>query len=391
MEESTIKYISSPEPCKSMAEGNIAQIDKLLKKRYEDYPLRKQSYYDTAKAIRTFTEELIQKTEPRAPTKKESAHLTKIIKHPIFIGGPMKSGTTLMTQLLDNHPELVVIPGDAHYAKRFRKKRWDNVSFIDHWNRVMILISGKQPYWFFGRNEEAYETFVSYQQYYLKREKNQFLSAVKSLYLLVGSPKTKHWVEKTPSNEFHYKQIKHDFPQAQFIHVLRNPLENITSLKKLKNLREWHSTVAYYAAMIKASYYYAKKNKRKNPENYFTISYEKVTTETEKSMKKLCKEIGLAYNKTLLEPTENGKKGIANSMYDKDRVQGKILDKSKSKRWKKELTTNEKRIIVSLLRREGRKGHYFGKEELQYYNLIYRLTLTPFYWLYLLRWRLISK
>src|SRR6266403_2007108 len=53
------------------------------------------------------------------PTPVETAHALSWLRRPIFICGHHRSGTTLLQQLLDWHPQLVVLPSEGTYFSSF--------------------------------------------------------------------------------------------------------------------------------------------------------------------------------------------------------------------------------------------------------------------------------
>lgn len=151
----------------------------------------------------------------------------------------MKSGTTLMTQLLDNHPSLVVMPGDSTLYTNFNDYSGTFDKLSNHWMQRMINPSGKKPFWFLGKDLKAYEVFLLYLGYFLETPYDTFQAVVASVFCSNPnrSMSAQYWVEKTPENELHATALKKIYPKARFIHVLRDPLVNIASIEKMRLLK----------------------------------------------------------------------------------------------------------------------------------------------------------
>ena len=76
---------------------------------------------------------------PVVLTKKESVQALEWLERPVFICGHHRSGTTLMQQLLDSHPELLVLPSEGTYFTSFAYAARANTSsgdvdrFVEDW------------------------------------------------------------------------------------------------------------------------------------------------------------------------------------------------------------------------------------------------------------------
>jgi len=83
----------------------------------------------------------------------------------------MKSGTTLILNLLDNHTDIFALPGDSHFASSFDQWKNDDYSTImDYWIHRLINPTGKEPFWFLGPDLSSLETFSKYLYYFLKEK-----------------------------------------------------------------------------------------------------------------------------------------------------------------------------------------------------------------------------
>lgn len=336
----------------------VENISKLLQERTAVFPVRDESFERLNSGIQSFAKYLIADIDFDNYKHDASvvADAIKLADSPVFICGSMKSGTTLIAHLLDAHPDLLVMPGDSHFMNQMNN--WQRGQFNEiasYWIHRIINPTGQEPFWFFDKSEEPFNIFLAYLWYFLKNtEKDVFVcvvmsfQAVNSIYY--GLPARKYWVEKTPHNELYTQKLVQIFPQAKFIHILRNPLENIASLRKLDDYRGWQSSALSHARDIKTLFRAAQKNlEALGNESYLVVKYEELTSNPLGFLNKICMFLDISFEQTLLTPTENGKPAVSNSMFQSDRVKGRILNRGQNKRYLKELSQKELKNIVTEL------------------------------------------
>lgn len=69
--------------------------------------------------------------------------LAAFADRPVFLCGCMKAGTTLLTQLLDDHPQLMVMPGDSHLTDFIEQREYEPLA--RHWLGRLVSPTGKTP------------------------------------------------------------------------------------------------------------------------------------------------------------------------------------------------------------------------------------------------------
>lgn len=202
---------------------------------------------------------------------------------PFFILGTGRNGSTLLSCLLNNHPDLFV-PSE-HYAfpkglvfwNFSRLLGWENFvsSFIDN-------LEEKQVAW-----QLDWTAMKSKYKTINKKDRNlRFL--IDGLYreeAKIHKQTFKYWGDKTPLNTDHLNLIMSAFPDAKFIYLVRDPRAVINSYihypKHLKSLNFW-------------MWKWEKRNKqwqelsRKIPERTLMLRYEDLVLETEKVLRDIC-------------------------------------------------------------------------------------------------------
>ncbi|HEY9202187.1 MAG TPA: sulfotransferase [Gammaproteobacteria bacterium] len=202
-----------------------------------------------------------------------------IIKKPIFIGGFMRSGTTLLRYLLDSHPNISCGPETVRFIPELRQ-------YIDN-----VLCS---------------EVFVETLDNFNLTEKAFLNLAARDPIASFFSPfceanDKKRWATKTPSNILHFDFLGRLFPDAHFIHVIRDGRDCLCSLNNvdwwgepLKNPVTFYNTAKRWAEYVETGREHGKNL------NYMEITYEDLTASPKQVLAKILSFIGEDWDDALL-------------------------------------------------------------------------------------------
>src|SRR6202011_556701 len=174
-----------------------------------------------------------------------------------FIAGQAKSRTTLLAALLDNHPELLVLPLETayfptvlrKYGRSGRRAQFDYLT-KESFSRVLF---GGEPKW----REHVYKDFP--QQKFLEKfehvafdlanTQRDLLALMAEAYAeTTGVPldRTKRWIEKTPANRNHVNEVFARFPHAKLLVTLRDPRAILATQIALEKTRRTKRFSVYY-------------------------------------------------------------------------------------------------------------------------------------------------
>jgi hypothetical protein len=144
-----------------------------------------------------------------------STDLPNRADRPIFIGGLMKSGTSLLRVLVGQHP-LVFASFETHWFDPALRENWR-----DPQSRRMTLLRE-----FFDIDDAAYARLCAEKQTNPARE---FIDIVlENAAAAAGKPR---WAEKTPANIRHWPLIRRLWPDAKLVHVTREYRDCFASWK----------------------------------------------------------------------------------------------------------------------------------------------------------------
>ncbi len=350
----------------------IAQLEILLHKRANVYPVRDKNYIELQQGITTFAKLLLNKldTTNSQPTAVILSKLAQIRYQPIFICGGMKTGTSLMVQLLDGHPNLLVMPGDSRYAQSFLNFKGNFESLAIYWLKRLINPTGKAPFWLLGKEQEKYQIFLQYLHffYHQNKTKDVFFDVISAIYATdyLKLREVKYWVEKTPTNELQVQKLLANYPKAKFINMTRDPLDNLPSLKKMFTYKGERFNILRTSKLIKKQLQAAINNEQQLGSQYYSIvRYEDLVNQPEKHMESISEFLKIPYVEELITPTQNKELAISNTMYLENRSEGLVYNRTKEDRWKKNLTKWQKIFVVSYLFKEVKAVGYTQWQEIR--------------------------
>ena len=361
-----------------------SRIDKVLAERDRLFPKQDPSNtLASRESLRSYGQDLLKLRKRDWQPDEQLVDAAKpVTETPVFICGFMKSGTTLLTGLLDGHPELIVMPGDSRMLNLIqRQSRTSHVSQLNDWDLYWIsrLVNptGQRPFWILGESDQPYVEFLEYLNYWLKglpsESRSPFLAVVLSYFCAnrrrPSNPKM--WVEKMPGNEHRIRSISALFPQSKFLHIVRDPRANLASLKKLKTVRgqTWNCAESGYA--LHRSFKCGETNQRRlGKERYCVLLYEDLIQDSPSAMGRIADFLGIAHSDSLLQPSVNGDPAVSNSMYRDRRVEGQVL-KEPGEKWRQTLTPEEVLTISGILHSTAGR---WGYELADHPNLAYRMA-----------------
>jgi hypothetical protein len=188
-------------------------------------------------------------------------------------------------------------------------------------------------------------------EYLPSTDRRAFLAVVFAFYCAnPRRPNCPHlWIEKTPGNEMQVVQILKLFPSARFIHIIRDPRSNLTSLKRLYKVRERSWQVEEVATHLRNSIETGLSHQAHlGKDRYHLLQYEDLVTHPEIEMEKITRFLGIKMRPVLLTPTTNGLPAKPNSMYDNTNVYGKVLPTLRNN-WQAELDVQERKKMLAIL------------------------------------------
>lgn len=349
-----------------MEQEVLDRYDQVLTKQSSAYPLKYYNQREELIAVQQrFIPELTQLANSPAMqplSALEAASSPLQLDQPFFILGFPKSGTTFLNYLLDSHPDLLVLPGDAHYLSTLTQySRMTPTERLAEMRQYLIRLVihpiGLSPFWLLSNGEPTWQPYAQLLRYFEDAVAQLATSplaiwqaALRAFHM--ANPSAKYWVEKTPSNEQHVAQLLAQYPKAKFVHIVRHPYANLVSMKKMPMQGfEW-DVMGYQAAHLRRSMKLAKQNQQQyGTERYLVVHYEKLIADTDNQRDKVAHFLGINPHPNLHHATILGLPATANSSYkDRRGMNQDILQAHE--RWRDDLEAWELDLIAFLMRNQ---------------------------------------
>lgn len=284
---------------------------------------------------------------------------------PVFICGHPKAGTTLIRNLLDSHPQLVVFPRETVFFRRYMRlaHTLEEVKTPEKAEKLWSIVFGEAKTGSNGGQssggsfslDRLRDTFFARDNLGEIRHPGDLLSALVLAYgEVVGYEldSVRWWVEKTPYQEQFTRQTLTWWPNARFIHIVRDPCDNYASYQRKHS--NWEA--GFFAANWNPSTRTGFKNaERLGPETYLVMPYEDLVHDPEAKLAQICDFLEIEDHPCLRQPTQSGQPWRGNSMFD-DRFSA--ISTAAVGRWQSVLDPFEAALIQLVTRKYRRALGY---------------------------------
>jgi hypothetical protein len=250
----------------------------------------------------------------------------------IFVGGAPRSGTTLVQNMLDCHPEILGAPEFLNLDR-----------IVELRNRLLQ-----------GIDLGALDAFASGPQ--VDRLTAQLIEdLLLPLADRLGAP---YLSEKTPSNALVFRELLELFPASRCIFVLRDPRAVIASMLEVGRraaaqehpTQPWTRSLPAAVAYVQRYFRAARAAAAEAPGRVLTVRYETLVTEPEAETRAICGFLGLPWSAAMLTPASRRHPGERTSIrtaiwYDPDSFR-RDPDPAGIDKWKESLSARQKAVIT---------------------------------------------
>jgi len=260
-------------------------------------------------------------------------------KYFIFIGGAPRSGTTLVQNMLDSHPDILAGPEFMHLPDIIQLRK-------------ILLHSIKE-----GRIDK----------YCSHRDVDQQICLlIENLLLPLKQKHGKKIIsEKTPGNVNVFTDLIELFPESKFLHVVRDPRAIVASMlqvgkraKKIKGLKLHEFTRSTSAAInyIKKCFANGFDAAQHSSDGVMTILYEKLVNDPVSETKRICDFLKVEWSSKMLTPQNKkhmGEESITKSTvwYNKSSF-NRAPETGEIKKWASQLNIIQKAVIFLAFRND---------------------------------------
>lgn len=216
--------------------------------------------------VRPLTVKVVPEESYRPPADPE---VDRLLRAPVFIMAPVRSGSTLLRMLLNAHSRLHA-PHELH-VQRLQVTLTTTLA-----RRAMAVLD-------LSRSDLEHLLWDRVMHRELVRSGKSYL------------------VDKTPSNAFSHRRIAACWPDARFVFLLRHPAAIA---------RSWHDSKpgerARHEAALDALRYMTAVERARTDLDGLTVRYEDLTADPEGQTRRICEFLGLEWEPAMLDYDEPG-------------------------------------------------------------------------------------
>jgi hypothetical protein len=261
-------------------------------------------------------------------------------KSPIFIVGCDRSGTTLLRLMLNQSPVLYITP-ETKFLTSLKQNQAIYGDFTQSYQRY-FLIRDLQT------NQATSKTFtfpifgltiVETEQAIATVAPTNFAIAAQAIFQASVIKKNKQrWGDKTPHQVKHINSLAKSFPNAQFIHVIRDGRDVAISMRKAGWLKGNMLAIAQYWQQQVQAGISAGRSLDNNKNRYYEMYYEQLVQQPEATLKDLCAWLHLEYTPQMLEYYRDADTHIQPEHSNLFELNRKPIDASRAYAWKSQLS-----------------------------------------------------
>lgn len=285
-----------------------------------------------------------------------------------FIVGMGRSGTTMLTNMLNLNPNIIACPENEFvlYAYTdFKNKDFNDQITV---NRFINLFEGK-----FSKIISFWKPGNQLTEFITNLKSKTYANVCKQVYLSYPFAQkdielVNCIVDKNPIYSLYLDELNSIFPNSKYIVLTRDFRDNAISRKKYSDKK-----TSLYTLAVSWNYYYQEifRSIRKNNLNYYLLRYEDLTENPSITLQKLCQFLNIEYSENMLhfqELAKDIKKYVKENLDEKDFQKlntmhsnlEKTISKDRIEAYKNELTIKEIDTLNTICYKYGKDFNYIS-------------------------------
>ncbi len=291
----------------------------------------------------------------------KNSDLALELKNPIFIVGSPRSGTTLLQCMLNVSKTTFSLP-ETHYfctiLSELGLKSNDSIS-SENIQKIICLLHEKMDFEF---PEDQIEKIMELAASNQLSTRDLFIRLVNSYRPDTDLEKIVRLIEKTPYHVFYLQDILELFPEAKFIHLVRDPRDVVSS--RLNMPTASHQSEKIYAQDWSRSVKSANDFYTRNPDKLFTLRYEDLVEQPGIFLERICSFLDVTYQAEMQTDFSSQYQTCTiaeKETWKKEVKTGQIHNKSGI--WKQRITPELAQEITAITKDEMRALGYSTSED----------------------------
>lgn len=241
--------------------------------------------------------------------------------HPFFIIGSGRSGNTLLRRILNNHSALFIPPETYELGRSIRQSlKYPIMSWMDLVSLIYSNFQFNAEFETFGLNNltELYHRVAGVHK--AQRSVAYIINAFYDYYREMHDIESNRWGDKTPLNTLSIPEIYSVFPNAKFVHIIRDPVDCVASFLKTGIFDDIPLATFRWKQSQEAAIQFGKTY----PDQYIQLTYENLVRTPEFTVKRACGFLNVNYHHNLLSIIDTSQLGDVNLRYHHKNVNNPI-------------------------------------------------------------------
>ena len=275
---------------------------------------------------------------------------TPLVNDPFFIVGCPRSGTTLLQRMLDAHPDVAVAP-ETFFMRRFwdRRAEYGDLAEEGSLDRLVDDLAATPEFEEMGLDVESFRAGMH------TRSRRWDAVFHELLRQFAETQKAKRVGEKTPNHVLYISILHRWFPEAKFVHLVRDPRAVVNSWRTIP----WSSGYRWRDAEVWVEYVRAGREAESSHGDHVTsFHFEDLVRSPEEELRALCSFLEMPYDDRMRSFHERDP-----STVDVQREPWKQrtidpIDASVADRWRDELSAGAQAQVEAVAEPEMRQWGY---------------------------------
>lgn len=223
---------------------------------------------------------------------------------PLFLIAPSRSGSTLLSQMLDAHPRLAFLPETFVFdslarlccTERFVLSSQTTILFNELWNYV----------WRFDPLAAEIVADVACSRSHYTGPVRPIVEEIAERYRVARH--AEGWGEKTPIHTLHVRYIRTLFPEARFVRLVRDPRDIVVSYADAWNAGAFDADfVAKTAAEVRAYLVDLLDEGIWVDKKSILVRYEDLVSKPVEELQRICEMLDIEFSPEMLSYTDSAR------------------------------------------------------------------------------------
>ncbi|MFN5460815.1 MAG: sulfotransferase family protein [Bacteroidota bacterium] len=230
-----------------------------------------------------------------------TTNIEKIKKIPIhFIFCTERTGSSMLTTMLNINKEVLCTSEELfslYFYRRYKDKNKWSEKEISKFCIDLKLLMENSPEIYFSDFKTLQNNLTAF------KENLDFQLLIRIIYLHFIENKNKEEIKVIVDKQikflFHLETVKEIFPESKIIVLTRDIRDNVISKSRRKI--NSNSNLLFHAGTWNETYKNVARLFELYPNKIFILHYEKLVTETEKTLINICSQLGVEFHKEMIE------------------------------------------------------------------------------------------